>query len=310
MIFVHCYDYLYIYKSQPMKQLCLLMLIFLTAQGADGQKIRFTDTTNVWMETSSSSDGQSYIYYSIGRDTLIGIYEYKHINFPQAWRYNYLAVREDTTGKVFFFIDSVEVLMYDFSLQIGDTFRMINQQDTFLHFLSAIHSIIVGIDTYNVYNLTFIYSSKPNSSVISYKVIEGIGCIEGISFPHSPKLGLAVTKLQCFTTNGNSPEVIPSVEHFDNKTSCKVSVQDIMDNSQPLVISPHPAHSSSVITLPYNLQKGELIIYNTLGQTIRQVSLSNTSNVMVGSLPGTGMYYYRVSDKTNGKVWQGKMVYE
>jgi hypothetical protein len=294
-----------------MKQLCLLIIILLAAPRVDGQKIRFTDTSNVWMEISSSSDGASYRHYSIGSDTTIGTYQYKNITVSlPSWTYNNMAAREDTTGKVFFLIDSTEILMYDFSMQMGDTFRMINQQDTFLHFLSGIDSVTIGIDTYKVFNLSFISTSKPNGSGMNYKAIEGIGCVEGFLLPHQPTYGLAVTKLLCFTAKGTSPEVIPSVQHFDNKTSCKVSVENVISDKQNITISPHPANAVSVIILPYILQKGELIIYNTLGQIIRQVSINNTSKLTIGQLPGAGMYYYRVNDKTNGKIWQGKVVYE
>jgi hypothetical protein len=294
-----------------MKQLFLIFLILLSAQGVDAQKIRFTDSGNVWMEISSSSDGASYRHYSIGSDTTIGTYQYKNITVsPPSWTYNNIAVREDTTGKVFFLIDSSEILMYDYSLQMGDTFRMINQQDTFLHFLSGIDSVTIGIDTYKVFNLFFISTSKPNGSGMNYKAIEGIGCVEGFLLPYQPAYGLAVTKLLCFTAKGTSPEVIPSVQHFDNKTSCKVSVENVISDKQNITISPHPANASSVIALPYILQNGELTIYNTIGQTVRQFSFNNTSKLPLGQMPGAGMYYYRVNDKLNGKGWQGKVVYE
>ncbi|MBZ0099739.1 MAG: T9SS type A sorting domain-containing protein [Taibaiella sp.] len=243
-------------------------------------------------------------------DTMIGLYHYQEIkSIPQPWRYNYLAVREDTTGKVYFLIDSTETLIYDFSLQVGDTLRIINQLDTFQHLLSEIDSVIINSDTHRVFNFTVI-KTKPVTTELDYKVIEGIGCIKGFLFPYYPRMGLAVTKLICFTASTGTPEVIPPVEHFDNKKSCKVSVKNIIDNKQSVVISPHPANSSSIITLPYTLQKGELTIYNTIGQIVRQVSFSNTPKVTIGQLPVGGMYYYRVSDKSNGEMWQGKMAYE
>lgn len=293
-----------------MKQVLSLLVFLLLVQDSFAQKIRFTDSGNAWMETSSSSDGTSYKNYNLGTDTVIGATQYKNIKFPQAWKYNYLAVRSDTIGKVYFFIDSVEVLVYDFSLQVGDTFRIAYKSDTFEHYVSDIDSTIMKLDTYRVFTMTFIRSTHPSRIGMSYKVIEGIGCVEGFLFPYFPQHGLATSKLRCFTTSGIAHEINPAVEHFDNKLSCKVSVHDINEEVNSITISPHPANANSIISLPYMVVSGEVMVYNSLGQIVKKQKINNKTQLVVGYLPCPGMYYYHVTDNEQEKLWQGKLVYQ
>ncbi len=99
-----------------MKQTITFIILLLLVQTSTAQKIHFTDSGNIWRESQGSSDYIGYINYTLGDDTTIAQEVYKKVETSQMYPHK-LAVREDTSGKVYFFYDSVVVVMYDFSLQ-------------------------------------------------------------------------------------------------------------------------------------------------------------------------------------------------
>ena len=281
-----------------MKQLYLLMSILLTAVAADGQKIRFTDTSNVWYESVHTWDMSQMWRTTYKGDSSINGTDYQKLyTLGKSSTNLYLLIREDTLAKkIYYWDDTTERVLYDFSLEVGDTVAYPLGR----HYLKSIDSVKIDSFWYK----TFYFESATGQFEWPYTVIENIGCAQSLAFPIDAAYRfLGSSRLNCFYNDGVKPVFSKPVESFDNKDSCYtyiiyVSVDDV-PNSKALTISPHPANSSSVITFPYTLQKGELIIYNTLGQTVRRVSLSKSSKITVGSLPGVGMYYYKVSDITN-----------
>lgn len=299
-----------------MKQAFLLSLILLSALDVDGQKIRFTDTSNIWYQSV-----HNWTYSTMGPifykgDSTIHSTTYQKLYNGGHFGNLHLLIREDSAAKkVYYWDDTTERILYDFSLSIGDTITYPDGS----HHVKSIDSVKID----SVWYKTFYF--EPVNSQVSwpYTVIENVGCVKSLAFPiFVYRFSEGSVYLNCFYNSGTKPTLSKAVPNaspggwsFDNKDSCYtyiiyVSVDDVPNPVQSITISPHPANVSSVITLPYTLQSGELTIYNTLGQIIRQSLFSNTSKLPIGQLPNSGMYYYRVSDKTNGQVWQGKMVYE
>lgn len=301
-----------------MKQLCLLFLILLSVLGADGQKIRFTAINNNWLVNQYtinpiiSTMGWGYV------DTVF-------VDTLKYYKLNHVLVREDTVSNRIYtreqvstpYVDTFEQVLYDFNLKVGDTIELWKQKsDTNRHFVAKVDSVVIN----GVYHKLWQYDPLPNNPVgqYSYIVIEGIGSMGGPLYPLNPVGFEQHYRLVCFTKNGSLVTVpdndsipCPYGGDYLSLNTCLLDIEDKVSAKQSaVVISPHPANSSSVITLPYTLQSGELTIYNTMGQTVRQVSFSNAAKVSIGQSPNAGMYYYKVSDKMNGKVWQGKVVYE
>ncbi len=301
-----------------MKQLCLLIIILLAAPVADGQKIRFTTTNNNWLVNQYtinpiiSTKGWGYVD-TVFIDTL----KYYSLN-------NTALIREDSVNDIIYTralntppnTDTSEQILYNYNLNVGDTITFWKQnKDTNRHYVSKIDSVVIN----GVFHKLWEYQPLPNNPVgqYSYVVIEGIGSMGGPLYPLNPVGFEQHYRLVCFTKNGSFVTVpdndsipCPYGGDYLSLSTCLLDVEDNVAAKKSAIISPHPAHSSSVISLPYNLQNGELIIYNTLGQPVRQVSFNNTSKLTIGQLPGAGMYYYRINDKTNGNAWQGKVVYE
>lgn len=302
-----------------MKQLCLLFLILLPALGVDGQKIRFTDTTNRWDVQHTQWGNLAGTFWEWRYSDTITIDTFKYFELGDK------LIREDTINERFYvraktnspYIDTLEQVLYDFNLKTGDTIiRWKQKQDTNRHYVAKIDSVLIN----GVYHKLWQFDPLPNNPVgqYSYIVIEGIGSMGGPLYPLNPVGFEQHYRLTCFKNSGSIITVptnnsIPSPynqQHFLSLSTCLLAgVDDAKTNTLSITISPHPANTSSVITLPYALQRGELTIYNTMGQTMRQVSLSNTAKVSIGQLPNAGVYYYYISDKTNGQLWQGKLVY-
>src|ERR1044071_8857526 len=108
----------------------LVFVIFLTASYfASAQKIRFNDTTNVWVTCGSDPYTWMVDKYGniikpsykgrISKDTVVNGYSwYFHTRFG-TW------IREDSTGQKFYFTSSfsTERVFMDFTMNIGDTLQ-------------------------------------------------------------------------------------------------------------------------------------------------------------------------------------------
>lgn len=293
-----------------MKQVYLLIVFLVIACGSYGQKIRFTDTSNVWYQSNHYWDYSEMCAIAIKGDTLINGTTYqKFYSRDVSGEKFYALIREDsTTKKIYYWSATAERVLYDFSLNIGDTISY----QLGSHYVKSIDSVKIDSFWYK----TFYFESVTSQAEWPYTVIENIGCVRSLDFPifSAYKSGRS-HYLNCFFNNGIKPTLSKTVGTFDNQDSCYtyliyVSVDDISAENQAVVISLHPANASSVIALPGGLLDGELYIYNTLGQTVKNIQFNNTSKITIGQLPGSGVYHYRVCDKSSGKVWQGKLVYE
>ena len=291
-----------------MKQVFTSIVFLLLLQNSFAQKIRFTDSSNSWHEQFGNMSTGGVRKYEILGDTLIN-----GIGYSRTTLSGFL-VREDTiTSQVFLLDDTTEILLYDFSLSVGDTIHYLKGN----HYVEKIDSVEIDSAWYKV----FYFKKGSTINGWPYAVIEGVGCIDGLIFPMvNYSVIEAHYRLVCFHNKGNKPVFNTTVPYgnpsstwqtFDNKDSCYVSVSNIgNDTPKRITISPHPANATSLITFPHKISNGTLFVYNNLGQIITGQTIHNKTQLAVGHLPGAGMYYYRVSDNTNGKMWQGKLMYE
>lgn len=293
-----------------MKQFILFITILIFAgQAATAQKIRFTDSGNVWHELFAGRGTGGIRMYEILQEGMINGMLYKATNFPKHVNSTVPFVREDTiTKQVFILTDTTEYLLYDFSLNVGDT--MYYPQGK--HFVERIDSVLIDSISYKVSYFS------PENFGWEYAVIENIGCIDGLLFPFfNYNLVNGYYQMACFHNAGNKPVFSSPIaygnqaDNFNNTDSCYVSIADISNNNQNLTIAPHPANWSSVITLPYRINNGTIVVYNGIGQVVSTVSIHNVAKIDVKALNLlSGLYYYRITDNNNAATWQGKLLYE
>ncbi len=306
-----------------MKKTLLLALLFLISYSSFGQKIRFSDSTNrwhyyLWGDATIPPISIPLIDYYLD-DTIIHSLVYRTLKHGYGTN---VFIREDSVTQKVYAIwttppgnDTTEQLLYDYNLTIGDTFNT-----TLIKYkVTAKDSVIINLLTYHTWRMHpfFVDSSilVPGNFTNDIVVIEGIGSINDPCFPLAPFSFEAITNLNCFSNRGTTPPLSDTVgRYFNNTTSCTstfgLGTNNYISHSNKSIVLPNPITESSIIQLPYSITSGTLTITNTLGQDIIQSQFQNKQELLIGHLiKSPGIYFYRVSDNSNGELFSGKFVY-
>ena len=176
------------------------------------------------------------------------------------------AVRQDTSIKKVFYVlpaDSVEHLLYDFNMQVGDSVKgFIEESTSNNEVVQSIDSVLVGINYHKRWNINPAYNIF---------LIEGVGSTYGL-IKKSP--GNIVDQkdysLTCFSQND-----IPLFP--DTSVNCEIinDVKNISSNSYHASIAPNPFHISAI--LHAGSQNGciSLRIYNSIGLLVKEDIILN-----------------------------------
>lgn len=314
-----------------MRYLFLFLSIVVSCKSF-AQKILFSDTSNKWVIHVPYNGGVTpwwYEHYSYAGTDSSGIY--RLLTSPMGdstW------IREDTVaGKVYSKAvnitihqsDTAEMVLYDYSLQEGDTIRVKRDSSTeFEHILSDIDTILIN----NLPHKVFHFISVGGFGGKNYQVIEGLGAKEGPLFPYIPFTFEESRFLYCFTHWGSTPFVDPApfvvgtyvynmgmqdyqfiTYPFHNTNTCQIlSVKDIV--GQTLQIFPQPAGSNVTIKFPQMIQHGSLVLFNTLGQQVCRFDLEQKNEVVVTAPPVPGVYFFQLYEGATGRKYNGKVVFE
>jgi hypothetical protein len=194
------------------------------------------------------------------------------------------AYRQDTTLKQIYFIYpsfSQEQLLYDFSLNVGDTLSNC--------VVSTIDSILIGTN----YRKQFHFMGS------QYSMIEGIGSTAGLLEPFIPfESGGTLT---CFSQNG-------ATLYPDTITACYIVTRvNEIKNLRSFSISPNPFHTFAILQVTSEFLNSELVIYNTLGNIVRQQIINEGSIQICRNELCSGFYFFKIiSDK--GYTASGKVI--
>lgn len=292
-----------------------LALYFLQTPGQTSVYHPFPDSNAVWNFSASNvcmspigSYGAAFSITITG-DTIINNNTYHKLYtptifavifgncFPNFPVYYIGCIRENVTQKMVYIIppnDSVEQLLYDFNLQVGDTVK--GYLETFTFFpdvVQFIDSVLVG----NSYRKRWLL----NPYYYIY-IIEGIGSTYGlINFSPGSITEADIIDLTCFKQYNQT--LYP-----DTTTVCDlitVSVPGIENEVQEFKIFPNPA--SEEINISLKLEKPtdvEMQLYNSLGQKIKEVleekltAGQNKIDFSVEDIP-EGVYYLKIYTNEN-----------
>jgi hypothetical protein len=242
--------------------------------------------------------------YSISGDTIINATSYHKIYKSGSthlycnifdpcldiWYYYnsyYGGIRQDTLLKKIFFIDnsSMECLLYDFSAIVGGTMSC-----QFFYPITSIDSVLIGSN----------YRKRFNLSCIS--VLEGIGSISGLMELFCPFE--AIGTLVCFSQNGQT-------YYPDTTANCEflTSVNTISNKQMQANIFPNPIHSSATLQLKKDFINGDLKIYNSFGEQVRQHKIISETTIINRNGLVDGIYFYQVTNG-NGIVTTGRLMIE
>jgi hypothetical protein len=299
------------------------------------QKVQFTNSSNVWLWVDSTIGcciPYPISYSSANYDSTPVVYNGHNYLYLISTTASFL-VREEA-GRVYEIAseDSVERLLYDFNLGIGDTIRNIYPEDTFVAWVATIDSTHFGGEWYKVWHFNGKdYSTYYPDSVrpFFYNVIEGLGCTNGLYYPASPySLSAFSQQLLCFNNDQHISTALSTpvtcygytyTSDYDNYFSCSqfyshhpvnhVGVKQLSQKEGKATVVPNPVNEASRIIFPNSISSGHVMILNQLGQVILNIPIEDKTEVVIGDkIKVPGVYYYRVTDAISGESFSGKFL--
>ena len=321
-----------------MKRPILFLLFCLLGCASFAQKIQFSNPTNVWALIDSTvgccvpmATQYTTAYYD--SPLVYNGNTYQLMTDPEVGT---CLIREDS-NRVYVIggpLDSIERVLYDFNLVIGDTMRYVYSDDTIIAWVAGMDSTRIAGIWYKVWQFQGLdYSAIFHDSVRGtfYNVIEGIGCTNGPYYPARPfSLQAFSEQVLCFTNNTviSSPLSNPVLSYgfhytgsFDNYLSCiefdtlthsaGVPFNGFKGNENSVTVIPDPINELGKLVFSYPIYSGKVIIINQTGQIITSFPFENKDELMIGDkINVPGVYFYRVTDNLTGQVFSGKFIFQ
>jgi Secretion system C-terminal sorting domain len=271
------------------KSLCFvfLLLTFLKAGSQTNTYFPFPDSNAVWHEhfhSNNSGTDSHYQYGYLGGDTVLNnktwhkVYQDANclVNPVMSYSNSILmgALREDSAKRIYYYNmntsfvnaqkDSIYKL-YDFSKQIGDTIKFGSFPYYYYNYL-----VLDSIDSAYTHNK---YRKRYHLSPGNETWIEGIGSLRGLFTVINPALTCyCIQELFCYRDNDTSYYIKPPYidcynlsAGIDNKTNIEKAI----------TIAPNPFSSNAIIKTNTELQNASLVIYNSIGEAVKQMNNLN-----------------------------------
>jgi hypothetical protein len=295
----------------------IIFLISLNGIAQIYEYVPFPDSGAIWSERFTYPEGiDSIAEYSFerfatnGEDTLINSVLYKKLFLFYDTTFNknnavYIGgIREDNK-KVYYLGDTIhrlkpladyfnfeEILLYDFNLNEGDTIEM------GMGFADSIPCNYAG--TLIVENIdTVLVGGVLRKKIVFWGInmtwIEGIGNTYGLLFitSHFLTSGSPQNTLICFKQND-------TILYFNNNyTECmplNISNKATEHNTK-VTIFPNPANDKLNIEIKENSNEFSIVIFNLLGQMVKQDKLDQMTNEINISNLTKGIYNVSIINK-------------
>lgn len=280
--------------------------------------VSLIDTGSVWFG-ANACDGGSPPYGSLDKTFIQGDTIYKDLTYHKLIRYlqsfySYYTmggtlyteyglvtdvpyfkvyIREDTALKRVYYInlppDSIETLLYDFNLNVGDTLDFGSDWQ-----MNIVHSIDTVL-TANGYRRRLHIADASNADYEFVDLIEGIGSTFGLLAKLETPFE-CFENLICFSNQGqNTNFYSDNVLINDTTISCEFPEETISINShmpQKFLVYPNPAGDYLNLNLPIEDHSNVMItIYNSEGRIVFQSNGDQTeSEINIAEiLPGIYM---------------------
>lgn len=295
--------------------LCLSLYPVLT----NAQKVHFTDSSNVWYTNYSSLVVFGTYRTDILEDTSANGKDYKKIGEGTLMN-SFALVREDTTAnKVYLNMKGVDVLLYDYNLNVGDTFYYYDNSVQYKHVVYGVDSVRIN----SVWHKVQYFQPAVSNMGWPYIVVEGVGCVDGLTFPFWNYNAIEYhEQISCFYHKGTRPKFqIPSrpadtgsLYRYNYTDSCVVnhnyvSVSEVPAAAPKIVIAPNPIMSSSTLRIAEDITSADLYVFNSIGQVVVQKHIVDDLIIPIGTYHfNSGAYYYKLLDKESGHTYTGKFI--
>ncbi|MCX6256973.1 MAG: T9SS type A sorting domain-containing protein [Bacteroidia bacterium] len=203
------------------------------------------------------------------------------------------AIREDSTKKVFLLKDSTEYILYDFSLNTGDTF--IYQPG---YYSNCYHLIITGLDSVLIngeYHKKYII--QPDFNGWTYDWIEGLGSLTSL-IDYVYPWGNFDVHLSCYFENLHNTDYSGSSGSDCCMNSLKINNVKVPAKTMQLLQDPisgkyHIINNITEIT--------KIIVTDVNGRLIK--ILRNINEIYIPNL-NAGIYFADVYCKNDNKVFK------
>jgi hypothetical protein len=297
----------------------ILVLYFFSHTFLLGQYIPFPNNNATWV---------NYHYYFGGEwttptinvavqienfcvhneDTIINSLTYTKLNYCNG---DYRGALRDNGGQVFFVSnDSLhEMLLYDFTVDIGDTLTDVFFNDNWIDtlYISNITSVTIGAVVRKKIHLSL---SSGGFGEMSDHWIEGVGCSAGLLVDPFLNQNISGTyaRLECFSTNDSifNPQ---SNFYYSGSGSCDLNYLSLNGSADaPILLFPNPTSDVITIQLPNSDEVCEIKICNTKGEVVNLTNAEiNQSQIEIAfqDLPA-GLYF--ISFKNSEMIYSTKFL--
>ena len=199
--------------------------------------------------------------------------------------------------------EEVDKILFDFTLEEGDTFNLYDSAYNSYGFCSTIGTGIwepeLHVDTVEEIEIAgelrkvITFLENGGGDFIQFQWIEGIGNITGFDLLWGWLDIGGDGKLVCFTT-------YDTTYFFNDANSCDNTTLSLGETDKDkIVIYPNPISERSILHLPNEAEIDQLKIYNLSGVLVKEVSITSDNYILNNMDFASGLYFYQVS--SNGK---------
>lgn len=274
-----------------MKTIILSIILFSTISlSVNGQSYYpMLGDTNTWYYYHCFEGCYTDIYCTNG-DTVIGGLNYKVIGYcdMQTWGAFF---REDTIEKKVYqrYNQNVELLMYDFSLQVGDSILL---QDYFYnsvtnigwYHLDSIKLVNISVGNRKSFNFHNTFNNNP------LLWIEGVGTL-GYPFQSYSNYAPSWDEVSCFYRNDT---LIYQSQFSQQSGTCNIWVSINENESNSFELFPNPTTNEIVVSNSTMFKNYKL--YDLLGKTLMSNDICENNFIIdLKSLP-SGIYLLKLTD--------------
>ena len=288
-------------NNQLLKNLLWSVLCILCSWVSNAQTYHpFVEENKIWSVFTISNSSITTTFYKFEGDTLINELPYKYIlesydSSMQIWHKTNKYIREDSQKKVYL-LNNSEVILYDFSVQVGDT--------VFLEDISFQYVVVDAIDSVFIddcYRKRYVFDDFYQDYWI-----EGIGSSNS---PITPFINFCFNDMRFDMACVHQEErLIYQNPNFD---TCYIlyidNVNEYTSDNSSLTFFPQPADEYvSFLIKDTDYIFTDIIVYNFMGQKIKHEKLNlSTLKCNVSDLP-SGLYI--VSLKGKNKTVSNKLI--
>ncbi|MBK8547802.1 MAG: T9SS type A sorting domain-containing protein [Saprospiraceae bacterium] len=308
-----------------MYQVLLIFMLVCLGQWSSAQQNHYFNDNARWVYQTEESyePGQIFMYSGLEENTILGdtildgtlhkkLYKrFIHYNstkppFPHLGtnttsyeKRGPTFIRYDSSANKVYYrehADSLETLIYNFNLAIGDTINLRSE-----YFIGNNVKRIDTIPLFEGFHKLFILDTFD----YPYRngIISGVGGLNGLTY-NQPAFGalgggILMTDLVCFEFN-DSTYLSPWATHMQipcpSRSDFLSSATDIKKDG--LVVFPNPNTGSFTLKIPEELVGSSYFIYNKTGAVMYSSEITQSPfNV---EIPTAGLYFWRIITKAGG----------